>query len=109
MAPAGFARPVGRPYEGEGTEPSPAPGLRRGLPRHGRADEDSETSVTSPVGAPLENRSGPPIPNPADFLERPLGASAPTEVRVGIYSRPLEISMRHAVSVACPGTSCFPG
>jgi hypothetical protein len=46
MAPAGFARPVGRPYEGEGTEPSPAPSSRRGLPRYGRADEDSETSVT---------------------------------------------------------------
>src|ERR1019366_585923 len=53
MAPAGFARPVGRPYEGEGTEPSPAPSSRRGLLRHGRDGEDSETSVTSPVGTPL--------------------------------------------------------
>jgi hypothetical protein len=42
---------VGRPYEGEGTEPSTAPGSRRGLPRRGRADEDSETAVASPVGA----------------------------------------------------------
>jgi hypothetical protein len=59
MAPAGFARPVGRPYEGEGTEPSAAPGSRRGRLRYGRADEGSETSVRSSVGAPLAKRSGP--------------------------------------------------
>jgi len=42
MPPAGLARPVGRPYEGEGTDPSPAPGSRRGLLRYGRADETAK-------------------------------------------------------------------
>jgi hypothetical protein len=65
MAPAGLARPVGRPYEGEGTEPSAAPGSRRGRLRYGRADEAYETSVRSSVSAPLAKRSG-----PLNFRER---------------------------------------
>jgi hypothetical protein len=59
MAPAGFAGPVGRAYEGGGTEAPPAAGSRRGLLRHGRDDERSETSVKSPVGAPLAKRRRP--------------------------------------------------
>ena len=59
MTPANLARPVGRPYEGEGTEPPAAPGSRRGRLRYGRADQGSETSVRPSVGAPLAKRSGP--------------------------------------------------
>ena len=43
--------------KGEGAEPFPAAGSRRGLLRHGRADEDSETPVAFPVGAPSPKRS----------------------------------------------------
>jgi hypothetical protein len=61
---------VGRPYEGEGVRPSPAPGSHRGLLRRGRADEDSATSAASPLGAPLPNPSRLGVPNPSGRIQK---------------------------------------